>query len=204
MRKRKYSKERCRKISEGLKKYIKTKEHRKNISKGQKGRIPWNKGLKGTCSKKQLMALSKTHKGKIISEETKQKISKGLKNKYLGHKSSSWKGGKVIIGGYIYIHFRGHPFVNKGNYIAEHRLKMEKHIGRYLSSKEFVHHKNKNKLDNRIENLEINSPAEHSRKHNIGRKYTKETLNKMSKSHKGQKAWNKGLKFAEYARRMKY
>jgi hypothetical protein len=43
----------------------------------------------------------------------------------------------------------------KGQYILEHREIMESHINRKLLPTETVHHKNGNKLDNRIENLEL-------------------------------------------------
>ena len=100
-------------------------------------RIPWNKGKKAP------------------------QIAKSK----LGAKNPMWTGGKTINHGYVLLKNRNHPFANSKGYVREHRLVMEKHLGRILQRDEHVHHLNDNKQDNRIENLELTTNKEHMRFH---------------------------------------
>lgn len=49
-----------------------------------------------------------------------------------------------------------------GSVHLEHHWVMEQHLGRKLATWEQVHHINHDRLDNRIENLEVVTQAEHS------------------------------------------
>lgn len=77
-----------------------------------------------------------------------------------GKKHWNWKG-KTKISGYIYLKSKNHPSAVVGGYVAEHRLVMERELGRYLTVNEEVHHKNGVKDDNRIENLEMVIKKQH-------------------------------------------
>ena len=82
-----------------------------------------------------------------------------------------YKGGiRKTRDGYIEIYSPYHPNKNKHNCVLEHRLIMEKHLGRFLTKKEVIHHIDNNKQNNDIENLELfSSVGKHTQKHHIVR-----------------------------------
>lgn len=68
--------------------------------------------------------------------------------------------------GYIEIFMPQHPNADRYGYIYEHRLIMEKCLGRILKSSELVHHRNKIRDDNRKENLQLVSRQSHKENEN--------------------------------------
>jgi hypothetical protein len=72
-----------------------------------------------------------------------------------GDENHNWKGGKITTRfGYVKEYSPEHPN-NVSKYVLEHRLVMEKIIGRYLELNEEVHHKNGIRNDNSPDNLEL-------------------------------------------------
>lgn len=80
----------------------------------------------------------------------------------IGSKNGNWKNGICYERGYKLIRVYDHPYATKRGYIREHRYVMEKHLGRYLTKNEAIHHINGNRSDNRIENLQLLTHSKHS------------------------------------------
>src|SRR3989344_2243868 len=79
-----------------------------------------------------------------------------------GSTSPNWKGGREITkAGYIRI------WISRDERIMEHRMVMEKHVGRKLNRNEVVHHINGNNSDNRLSNLQLTTFGEDIRQHNL-------------------------------------
>lgn len=90
---------------------------------------------------------------------------------FSGPRHPRWKDVIINRDGYRYVKAPRHPNCNSQGYIREHRLIMEKHIGRYLRPDEIVHHINENTGDNRIENLQLMLRNDHDRYHTTIRNY---------------------------------
>lgn len=113
-------------------------------------------------SDKQRLAMSKRNKGRIVSDDTRKRMSDSLKQGGIGHE-------KQRSDGYIYVYFPDHPNSSKGGYIMEHILVMEALIGRHLESNECIHHINRKRDDNRKENLKLMTVSEHMSYHSTER-----------------------------------
>lgn len=73
-----------------------------------------------------------------------------------GPRAHRWSGGRRRnYAGYILVYSPGHPATDKNNCIMEHRLVMERVIGRLLKLKEVVHHIDENPANNDPSNLRL-------------------------------------------------
>lgn len=123
------------------------------------------------CNKCKGKILGKLRKGTKLSKKTKELIGKRSKEKftksYQQKIRNKFQGNKKITNGYILVKDYKHPHRNWSNDVLEHRLVMEKTLGRFLTKNECVHHidmtRNNNSLSNlylcknRSENLKIHA-----------------------------------------------
>ena len=84
-----------------------------------------------------------------------------------GKNNSQWNGGRRNTShGYIEIYVPNHPNASARGTVYEHRLIMEKKIGRYLLPEEDVHHIDEDKQNNHPDNLQLfSSKSEHTKHH---------------------------------------
>lgn len=121
-----------------------------------------------------------TYCSKECHRKAKTEYMKGEKNHQYGLKgnlNSSWKSDKkVSYYGYILVRCLDHPFKNSDDMVFEHRLIAEQYLlndensveingKKYLKPELIVHHKDKNRKNNSVENLEIMSLSEHTSMH---------------------------------------
>ena len=129
-----------------------SKPSRKCIDCGAIGRQKGRKRCRSCFAK--WMKTKIPHPNSLIALKEGRKKAKPNLGKFREN-SSNWKGGRVKGSrGYILIRKSEHPNAIHG-YVPEHRLIMEKFLGRYLESWEMVHHRNGIRDDNQLDNLEI-------------------------------------------------
>lgn len=87
-------------------------------------------------------------------------------SKQRGKRNPNWKGGRTIASnGYVLVKCAGHPLADVRGYVYEHRLVACLIVGRILDRSTHVHHINHDTTDNRPENLEVVTHAEHGVRH---------------------------------------
>ncbi len=99
---------------------------------------------------KMFHAMTKTIRASLQRTGTPSRSPGGL----AGDRNPAWKGGRRQgRDGYVYIYMPSHPSANGQGCVLEHRLVMEKILGRLLKRQEVVHHKDRNPSNNEMENL---------------------------------------------------
>lgn len=112
------------------------------------------------------------HRPDSIAKMRLNKLATALR----GPANPKWKGGTHISRGYVMVslallsekeqrQFKAMATRSSGMFLPEHRLVVARKLGRPLLRTEIVHHRNGNKQDNRLSNLEIQKPNSHTQEH---------------------------------------
>lgn len=108
----------------------------RTLSEAGKGRISWSKGLTKETDKRIKKIGEKTSKGNK-GRKINLKGRKNISLAKIGNKNPSWKGGRYIgKDGYVTVRVYPKGKNHKGKKIKEHRLVMEKYLGRKLKTNE--------------------------------------------------------------------
>jgi hypothetical protein len=124
-------------MKEGSKHSAKAKLEMRLAKLGKKHTKEWNANI------------VRSLEGRPCLPATREKIGRSR----LGEKHWNWKGGKVKRRKYVMILSPDHPACTKSGYVLEHRIVVEKIIGRFLKGTEEVHHVDRDRGNNLPWNL---------------------------------------------------
>ena len=84
-----------------------------------------------------------------------------------GSRNGRWNPDRLLTDrGYVLIRVgKSHPLANPNGYAFEHKIVICAALLRRLEPGEVVHHRNGDRTDNRLENLELLAASEHSALH---------------------------------------
>ena len=138
--------------------------------------LHYRKDVANYCSKPCCGTAKDWLKQHSANGKGKKRPGKGL----AGEKNPAWKGGLTYFKRkgkyqdqaikYVRCPANMMSMARKDGYVMEHRLVVEAELGRFLSKSEVVHHINENPADNRPENLQVMTKAEHDHLHSAQRK----------------------------------
>ena len=95
-----------------------------------------------------------------------------------GPEHPCWKGGqRVDRDGYIRLYLPNHPWPRRGGYVLAHVAAMEISIGRRIKQSEVVHHKDGNRQNNALSNLELMTASKHSSIHRKSDTHKRKRIN---------------------------
>jgi hypothetical protein len=136
--------------------------------------IDFTHKTRATCSKRcRYTLVSAKHRAAGIKPpgHVTEEHRRAASERFSGPNHPRWNGGKTSTSrGYVLVKPpEGFPFpemINRRGYVREHRLVLALHLGRALERREVTHHRNGDRSDNRLENLELHgSHSEHMRQH---------------------------------------
>lgn len=110
--------------------------------------------IKRNKSKVHIKKVRLANTGVKFTEERKLKIKLNRPD-FNGNKNPRWLGGNFISRGYRFIYSPKHPLRNIKGYVREHLFILYKHLSGNIKKSNVIHHIDKNKLNNNINNLMV-------------------------------------------------